>query len=314
MMRRMVCLVLIVLSGCLMARPSRAVRPINPEAKGFRFSTTIEKERPVLDQETKDCIAAWRRDPSQANYDRLKAQVERNYDQVIARKVAKLEELKQTARHRSKVEEMEQIVEETIANRALRIKHTMARFTDARFRPGYQTPTEGYVPVLGSKAMVDIAVTPVTQGAWAAFTGKPIVAEKAKLPVVGVTFREMKAYCVWLEKQTPQYRYRLPTEEEWMLAAGHMPKDAAFNCGLGCGITPVDTYQTTKGACGGYDFWGNCWEWTMTRKESGFVVKGGAHDASRLDCRTEATATSRNPNQRYANVTFRLIRETLQTR
>ena len=94
-----------------------------------------------------------------------------------------------------------------------------------------------------------------------------------------------------------------------MLAAGHMPKDAAFNCGLGCGITPVDAYQTTKGACGGYDFWGNCWEWTMTRKERGFVVKGGAHDASRLDCRTEATATSRSPNQRHANVTFRLIRE-----
>ena len=36
----------------------------NPEAKLHRFSTTIEKERPQLNQETKDLIAAFRRNPT----------------------------------------------------------------------------------------------------------------------------------------------------------------------------------------------------------------------------------------------------------
>ena len=36
----------------------------NPDAKFHRFSTTIEKERPELNQETKDIIAAYRRDPT----------------------------------------------------------------------------------------------------------------------------------------------------------------------------------------------------------------------------------------------------------
>ena len=40
----------------------------NPDAKLHRFSTTIEKERPQLNQEMKDLIAAYRRNPSDANY------------------------------------------------------------------------------------------------------------------------------------------------------------------------------------------------------------------------------------------------------
>ena len=39
-------------------------RPVNPEAKQFRYSTTIEKERPELNDETKALISAYRRDPS----------------------------------------------------------------------------------------------------------------------------------------------------------------------------------------------------------------------------------------------------------
>lgn len=84
---------LLGITGSVQAAPRRA----NPDAKLHRYSTTIEKERPQLNEETKRLIAAYRRDPSQANYAALKKQVERNYDAVVARKKAKLEELKRTA-------------------------------------------------------------------------------------------------------------------------------------------------------------------------------------------------------------------------
>ena len=52
-----------------------------------------------------------------------------------------------------------------------------------------------------------------------------------------VTFLLHLAYCAWLMKNDPAHIYRLPTEEEWELAAGHMPKDADFNCGVGGKLT-----------------------------------------------------------------------------
>ena len=74
----------------------RGIMQANPEAKLHRFSTTVEKERPELNQETKDLIAAYRRDPSDENRAALRKQVAKNYDAVVARKKAKLEELKRT--------------------------------------------------------------------------------------------------------------------------------------------------------------------------------------------------------------------------
>ena len=88
-----------------------APRRANPDAKLHRFSTTIEKERPQLDDETRRLIANYRRNPSEANKAALKDKITRNYDVVVARKKAKLEELKRTARHKSKVDEMQLIVD-----------------------------------------------------------------------------------------------------------------------------------------------------------------------------------------------------------
>ncbi len=83
----------------------------NPEAKLHRFSTTIEKERPELNQETKDLIAAYRRNQSDENRAALRRQVAKNYDAIVARKKAKLEELKRTAKHQSKGDEIQVIVD-----------------------------------------------------------------------------------------------------------------------------------------------------------------------------------------------------------
>ena len=113
-----------------------------------------------------------------------------------------------------------------------------------------------------------------------------------------------------LAKNDSAHIYRLPTEAEWELAAGHMPKDADFNCGVGDAVTSVDAFATTKGACGGGDFWGNCWEWTSTKRGgNGCAVKGGAFDSKRTECRTEARSESRKATAGYSTVTFRVVRE-----
>lgn len=134
-----------------------------------RFSTTVEKERPQLNEETKRLIALCRRDPTEENLAALRRQVAANYDAVVARKKAKLEELK---RHQSKIDDAQ-----------------------------------------------------------------------------------------------------------------------------------------TKGACGGIDFWGNCWEWTSTQTDNGeYVIKGGSWDSSRDQCRSEYSGDTRNGSQGYANVGFRVVR------
>lgn len=301
-------------------------KQINLEAKSFKYSSTIEKERPQLNEETKRLIAAYRRNPTEENYLALRRQAEINYDKVIVRKKAKLEELKQTARHTSKVEEMQKIVNEMIQDRANRINQTMRRFTDSRLRPNSRQATDGYLPVLGAAQNVSISYTPVTNEEYARFVkemGKTapqnwengnIPVGKAKHPVVNVSYNDAVAYCRWLTAKDSIAKYRLPTEEEWELAAGHMPKDADMNCGENNGTTPVTTYVQTLSACGAVDMWGNVWEWTSTPKATtegrdAMAVKGGSWLSPRTNCRTEYRDEVRDPNNGYSLVGFRVIRE-----
>ena len=78
------------------------------------------------------------------------------------------------------------------------------------------------------------------------------------------------------------------------------------------GLTAVDVYSQTTGACGGIDFWGNCWEWTTSTDTDGqYIIKGGSWDSSRDDCRSEKSDVVRIGTQGYSNVGFRVVRTDL---
>ncbi len=297
--------------GMLILFGLTSIAASNEESKLHKYSTTIEKERPKLNKETMQLISAYRRNPTEANKEALKKQVEINYDKVVARKKAKLEELKKTAKHDFKIKEMQEIVNEMIANRDLRVEQTMSRFTDARLRPGIRDAKDGWLPVLGASGNVNIGYTPVTNAEYSAFlkaTGRNVpdgMVDKARHPVTNISYDEAIAYCNWLSKNDSGVKYRLPTEAEWQLAAGHMPKDADFNCGESNSTTPVDAYKKTLSACGAIDMWGNCWEWTSTPFVSGenasgnsMIVKGGAYNSSRTNCRTEYKGEHKDPSKK----------------
>ncbi len=320
-----------ILVACLIATSCVSFAAAqNGEAKLHKYSTTIEKERPELNEETQKLMSAYRRDPSQSNRAALKKQLEINYDKVVERKKGKLEELKQTAKHASKVQEMQLIVDEMLQNRDARIEQNMRRLTDPRLRPGSRDTKDGYLPVLGAAQNVNIAYTPVTNEDYSQFInatkrkapkdwGKGIMpADQSRQPVVNVSYDDAVAYCQWLSKKDGKAVYRLPTETEWEFAAGHMPKDADFNCGERKGTAPVDAYAQTPAACGAIDMWGNCWEWTSTPmkpsegKERGktfMTVKGGSWRSPRTSCRTEHTGEGRESSTGDADVGFRVVQE-----
>ena len=225
-----------------------------------------------------------------------------------------MEELKRTAKHSSKIEEMQVIVDEMLKDRENRINQTMKRFTDPRLRPNARQTKDGFLPVLGAAQNVSIAYTPVTNKEFNIFLrdqGKKTFAPDNNLPVVNVSYNDAIAYCKWLSANDKSAKYRLPTEQEWELAAGHMPKDADMNCGENKGLTAVDTYKQTLSASGAVDMWGNVWEWTSTTKNNAneLSVKGGAWNTPRTACRTENRIETRYAIQRYDNVGFRVVRE-----
>ena len=303
---------------------------VNKDAKMHKYSTVIEKERPELDEETKRLISEYRRNPTEANRAALRRQVEKRYDAVVARKKAKLEELKRTAKDESKVDEMQVIVDEMLRDRENRIEQSMRRFADPRLKPDARNAKDGFLPVIGAAQNLSIAYAPVTNFEYASFlkaTGRKVPKDwkdgnfpngKAHHPVVNVSYDDAVAYCAWLTAKDGEAKYRLPTADEWEVAAGHMPKDADFNCGENDGTTPITQYAKTLSACGAVDMWGNVWEWTSSdiiaqvgaeKGKTAKAVKGGSWKSKRTSCRTESRDEGRFPNASYDTVGFRVARE-----
>lgn len=269
----------------------------------------VEKGRPKMDSKTHKLFVLYRKNPTEANRQALLDQMGVRYDKVVARKKNKLRELEREARTYSIVEHMQGIVDEMVENRETRIQQQFLRFIDPRRD---DNPKDAWMVLRGaSDTTAYIGYAPVTNAEYAAF--KPSFTYKSgqdNYPVVNISLQDAQAYCQWLTAQDNKHIYRLPSEEEWILGAGHMPKDVAMNANhVESGLTAVDAYKQSTGACGGIDFWGNCWEWTTSTDVDGqYLVKGGSWDAKRDDCRSEKSDDVRSGNKGYANVGFRVVR------
>ena len=297
----------------------------------YENSDFIEKEQPELSEETKELIAAYQRNPTEENYFNLREKVIEDYNAVVERKETKLSELKTETAGKPGgediVAEMEDLVQEIYITYWDRINSSMLRFTDPRLLEWRVASAAryDYIPVMGAGESIYIKRTPVTNGEYAEYveaTGAAVPsnwvngtypAGERDFPVNFVSYEDALGYCAWLTEEDGVNTYRLPNESEWELAAGHMPKDADFNCGVNDSRTPVDEYSdVTRGAHGAVDFWGNVWEWTSTvrSEEDGVTilgVKGGSWKSERTDCRTEYRDEGRDASQGYEDVGFRVI-------
>ena len=299
------------LSLSVLSTVALAAGTTTDEMAMYKNSDFIEKEQPELTEETKQLIAAYQKSHTQEDYLALRDMVIENYNAVLDKKEAKLAELKVETAGKpgsdEKVAEMEEIVQEMYVSYWNRINSSMLRFTDSRLLKWRiaDAAKYDYIPVMGAGNSIYVSRTPVTNAQYAAYlnaTGAKAPANwkngtypagQGDYPVNDVSYADAAAYCAWLTAKDGVNTYRLPSESEWELAAGHMPKDADFNCGVNDGRTPVEQYaDVTRGAHGAVDFWGNVWEWTSTvRSDANGIttlgVKGGAWNTPRTDCRTE---------------------------
>ena len=295
------------------AEAGKLITPLDLDESELEFddpdAPLVEEERPELDKKTKELLRIYKQNPTDENYQALYDQMGVRYDKVVARKKAKLRELEREAKHESLVEEMQAIVDEMVTNREERLWQRFLSLIDSRKD---DDANDQWCVLKGAwQENAYIGYVPVTNAEYKIY--KPnfnYTAGQDNYPAVNISYEEAVDYCNWLSSKDQKHTYRLPSEYEWILAAGHMPKDVAMNSNfVENGLSPVDAYASSVGNCGGIDFWGNCWEWTSTQAVNGqYIVKGGAWDSSRDQCRSEYSDDTRSGSQGYQNVGFRVVR------
>ncbi|QPL55826.1 formylglycine-generating enzyme family protein [Vibrio navarrensis] len=138
------------------------------------------------------------------------------------------------------------------------------------------------------------AITPVANKYWR----DPGFSQQDNSPVVCVSQNDAQAYVNWLSDKTG-YFYRLPSEDEWEIAARGGSEKAywwgeAFGVGqanTGWGGTPWSNNSSSPvksfapNAFGLYDVIGNVWEWTSDTKG---LLKGGAWSFSPEKAKAES--------------------------
>jgi len=330
------------------------------EISTYAASGVIELEIPGMNEETAARIVDFRTNACPATVSTLRDSIASNYDGVVLRKADKRDELQTETdglreeladmiatnatpsaisrqrrlidERQALVDEMTDIVDDMIEYKWYRVEQNVVRFTDSRFgrkhdgNYRYNEPdADGFIPLLGAASDLCVAYTPVTNAAYALFDPSHTFAVGTEgCPVVNVSYEDAVRYCEWLTDNSPgyAYKYRLPTQEEWELAAGHMPKDAAINAAnVETGPTDVYYYYSlyesgAQSLSGTLDMWGNVWEWldtdyvaTTPSSSPWKKIKGGAFDEPRSQCRTEERGNGRDPSQGYPNVGFRILRE-----
>ena len=305
------------------------VYPLDGQEEDDSF---VEKEQPELSEESKALISAYQKNPTEENYLALRESVIKNYNSVLAHKESKLAELRVETfgkpNGEAVVAEMDEIVQDMYVTYWEHINSSMLRFTDSRLLR-WKTADAArydYIPVMGAGQTVYISRTPVTNaeykrylddsghGAPSNWVNGDYPTGEDDFPVNFVSNADAQAYCDWLSEKDADNLYRLPNESEWELAAGHMPKDAEFNCSVQNERVSVYNYDgVTRGAHGAIDFWGNVWEWTSTARDVGgeaelLAVKGGSYKSERTECRTEYRKEGRDASIGYEDVGFRVIR------
>lgn len=145
--------------------------------------------------------------------------------------------------------------------------------------------------------------------------------EQASHPVVYVTWDDAYAYCQWLSNKTGK-QIRLPTEDEWKLAARGSQDTRVYPWGnsfdqlrcntseLGLGqTTPVGIFPTGASPYGLLDMSGNVWEWTgswFDENQTKRVVLGGSWKHSHQDARI-SIRYHLFPNSRERYFGFRVV-------
>jgi formylglycine-generating enzyme required for sulfatase activity len=162
-------------------------------------------------------------------------------------------------------------------------------------------------------------------------------------PMVGVSWRDARAYAAWLSRKTGRH-FRLPTDEEWAFAAGSRFHDEGWPEVGGSDPAqrrlaryeqesaqePVDRKPRAVGAFGAnekglLDVAGNVWEWSDTcfvrvaldgtnarvaeTANCGVRVVQGRHRTYATDFIRDARAGGCAVGAPPANLGFRLVRE-----
>lgn len=92
----------------------------------------VEEERPQIDATTNELLHQYQQNPTEENKQALMDQMGLRYDKVVARKKNKLRELEREAKTPDLVQEMQDIVDEMVENREIRLEQQFLRLIDPR--------------------------------------------------------------------------------------------------------------------------------------------------------------------------------------